>query len=61
MAAGFMTDADDLADTPCAVCLEPIAAGQRFYQANGWTVLGHAGCVEDNLDRWDDLIGEDTR
>lgn len=34
-----------LAETPCAICKEPIKAGSRFYMRKNEPV--HAKCVED--------------
>jgi hypothetical protein len=53
MAAGYMPEGDELESRPCVVCREPIVAGQRFYQAAGWTILGHSWCVEDNIEAWE--------
>jgi hypothetical protein len=53
MAAGIMPEGDDLAGTACVVCHKPIEPGQRFYQAAGWTILGHNFCVEDEIETWE--------
>lgn len=61
MAAGFMpahNDAPDLEGRPCAICTKGIAEGQRFYQRDRWSILGHGACVEDHLDQWDALPDE---
>jgi hypothetical protein len=58
MAAGQMCSAEvdpELCDTPCAVCKEPIIEGDRYYQRNGWKLLGHMICVLGNPDAWDSL------
>lgn len=45
----------ELCNRPCAICAEPITEGQRYYQRNGWKLLGHMLCVLEQPDAWDTL------